>query len=128
MNRALVTVGLLPLLACPQANKASETKAATPEIKTKTSSAVKAVKELQFYTFPEYMDPEILKDFERDFAIKVKPSYYESTEEMLAKLQHADGAAQYDLIVVSQQTVPIMARLGLLMRLDQSKIPNLYHL
>ncbi|MBI2373985.1 MAG: spermidine/putrescine ABC transporter substrate-binding protein [Deltaproteobacteria bacterium] len=99
-----------------------------PGTETSTRTGAKGNGELRFYTFPEYHDPEIVEEYERRTNTRVRISYYESTEEMLAKLQHADGASQYDVVVVSQQTVPVMARLGLLRKLDHAKIPNLQNL
>lgn len=84
--------------------------------------------ELNFYNFAEYMDPQILADFRAKTGIQVNESYYESTEDMIAKLQHGGGASQYDLVVVTDRAVPQMARLGLLAKLDHAQIPNLANL
>ncbi|MBI4816372.1 MAG: spermidine/putrescine ABC transporter substrate-binding protein [Deltaproteobacteria bacterium] len=117
-------LSLTVLVAC----KPTSEKPGVEATETSTKTAGLGNGELRLYTFPEYLDPEIVEDFERKTSSKVRISYYESTEEMLAKLQHADGSAQYDLVVVSQQTVPIMVRLGLLRKLDQAQIPNLNNL
>lgn len=80
--------------------------------------------ELNVYIWSEYIDPEIVADFEEQNGIKVNLSLYESSDEMLAKLQYAGGISQYDVVVVSNMMVPLMARLNLLQPLKLEKIPN----
>ncbi|MER3554871.1 MAG: polyamine ABC transporter substrate-binding protein [Meiothermus sp.] len=84
-------------------------------------------KELRLYTWTEYIEPAIVSDFEKATGIKVRISYYESNEELLAKLQ-AGGDSQYDVIVPSDFIIPSMINLKLLMPLDKSKIPNIKNL
>ena len=84
-------------------------------------------KELRLYTWTEYIEPAIVTDFEKATGIKVRISYYESNEELLAKLQ-AGGVSQYDVIVPSDFIIPSMIQLNLLKPLDKGKIPNLKNL
>ncbi|MGA1197764.1 MAG: polyamine ABC transporter substrate-binding protein [Candidatus Latescibacterota bacterium] len=80
--------------------------------------------EINVYIWSEYIDPEMVTDFEKNTGIKVNLSLYESSEEMLAKIQYAGGASQYDVVVVSNMMVPLMSRLELLKPLDHTQIPN----
>jgi len=80
--------------------------------------------ELNLYIWSEYLDPQIPADFTAKTGVKVNVSVYESSEEMLAKLQHAGGAGQYDLAVVSNMLVPTLVHLKLIQALDQGRIPN----
>ncbi|GAO76588.1 ABC transporter substrate-binding protein [Meiothermus ruber] len=82
---------------------------------------------LQLYTWTDYIDPSIVRDFEQATGIKVRITYYESNEEMQAKLQ-AGGVSQFDLVVPSDFIVPVLINLKLLQPLDKSKIPNLKNL
>jgi len=82
---------------------------------------------LQLYTWTDYIDPSIVKDFEKATGIKVRITYYESNEEMQAKLQ-AGGVSQFDLVVPSDFIVPVLINLKLLQPLDKSKLPNLKNL
>lgn len=84
-------------------------------------------KTLQLYTWTDYIDPGIVRDFEKSTGIKVRITYYESNEEMQAKLQ-AGGVGQFDLVVPSDFIVPVLISLKLLQPLDKSKIPNLKNL
>lgn len=81
-------------------------------------------RELNLYMWSEYIDPQIPADFEAKTGVKANVSVYESSEEMLAKLQHAGGDRQYDLVVVSNMVVPTLVQLKLVQPLDQSRIPN----
>lgn len=81
---------------------------------------------LQLFIWEEYIDPEVLAEFEKETGIKVVESNYGSNEEMLAKVQASGGG--YDLVVPSDYAVQLMARQGLLAPLDKAKLPNLQHL
>lgn len=80
------------------------------------------------YMYSEYIDPELLDQFEEQTGIRVRLDVYESTEEMMAKIQQAGGVSQYDVVVVSDHAVPVLAQLGLLQPLDPAKIPNATHI
>ncbi len=82
--------------------------------------------ELQFFTWTEYIDPEIYTLFQEETGITVVESNFASNEEMLAKLQ--GGATGYDLIVPSDYTVGIMIDQGMLAPLDHNAVPNLVNL
>ncbi len=78
---------------------------------------------LVVYMWSEYIDPAIPAAFQEETGIEVKIDVYEATEDMEAKLkQGADS--QYDLLVVSDHAVPVLAEQGLLQPLDRSKIAN----
>ncbi len=91
-----------------------------------STSAVLAA-ELRFYNWSEYIDPEILTDFEKETGIKVRMDLYESNEEMMAKLQ-AGGVSQYDVIVPSDYFIPSLTALNLIQPLDHAQLPNLKNL
>ncbi|MFN3266710.1 MAG: spermidine/putrescine ABC transporter substrate-binding protein [Deinococcales bacterium] len=82
---------------------------------------------LNLFNWSEYMDPAILKDFEKQFNAKVNVSLYESNEDLITKLR-ANGGSQYDVIVPGQYAIPLLARSNLLLKLDKTKIPNLKNL
>jgi len=87
-----------------------------------------AQEELHVFIWSEYMDEaKMSQDFEAATGIKVKIDRYESNEDMIAKLQ-AGGVRQYDIIVPSDFVMPSLIHLGLIQKLDHSKIPNLPNL
>jgi spermidine/putrescine transport system substrate-binding protein len=77
---------------------------------------------LHYFTWSDYVGPEIIEEFERKHRVRVVVDTFGSNEELLAKLQ--TGAAGYDVAVPSDFMVPIMRELGLLAELDAGQIPN----
>jgi spermidine/putrescine transport system substrate-binding protein len=82
---------------------------------------------LNLFIWSEYIDPAVIKDFERQFNAKVNISFYESNEDMLAKLQQG-GSKQYDVIVPSTYIMSVLIKQKLLAPLDKAKMPNLKNL
>lgn len=80
---------------------------------------------LKVLIYSEYMDPEISKLFEKKTGIKVEIDTYESTEEMLLRFQRGNGANHYDLVVVTDYIVPVLAKGKLIQPLEHSNIPNM---
>jgi len=78
---------------------------------------------LYLYNWSEYMDPEVLEQFEEEFGVKVTEDTFGSNEEMLAKLQ--GGATGYDIVFPSDYMVDIMIEEGLLAEIDHESIPNI---
>ncbi len=127
---ALTLLALL-LAACgPSATPAEEQpvpeEQAAPAEEQAAPAAVEPAKEIVFYNWSEYIDPEIYTLFEEETGIKVVEDNFSSNEEMLAKLQ--GGATGYAVIVPSDYTVSIMIEEGMLAELDQANIPNLANL
>ena len=82
---------------------------------------------LNVFIWSEYLDPQVVKEFEQQFACKVTVDVYEDAESMLAKLQ-GGGTALYDLVVPPDHLVPTMVKLGLLAPLRPANLPNLRNL
>jgi spermidine/putrescine-binding protein len=78
--------------------------------------------DLAFYNWSDYMDPEIVEQFEEEFDITVTQDFYPSNEELFARVEA--GAAQYDVIVPSDYMVDIMIQEELLLELNFDAIPN----
>ncbi len=74
------------------------------------------------FMYSEYIDPEMLTDFEKTTGKKVRLDVYESTEDMMAKMQQSGD--QYDVVVVSDHIIPVMAKLNMLQPLDTGRISN----
>jgi Spermidine/putrescine-binding periplasmic protein len=89
-----------------------------------SATAARAAEQLVVFMWAEYIDPEVVEDFEKKHDVKIKFDYYESNEEMQAKLQ-GGGLGQYDLIMPSTYVVPGLKHLGLIQGLDHGQLPNL---
>ena len=77
---------------------------------------------LRVYTWSDYMDPELIKEFEQEFGCKVIVDDFDSNEMMYAKVKA--GGTGYDIIHPSSYMVKIMRDQGMLRKLDLSQIPN----
>ncbi len=75
---------------------------------------------LSLYNWGDYISPEILERFGKEFNVKVTLDTYGSNEEMLAKIQA--GATGYDIVFPSVHMHDIMAKLGLLAKTDLNKM------
>lgn len=83
---------------------------------------------LNIYTWGEYDDPAVLKDFTSEFGPSITIDSYGSNQEMISKLVTASGTSGYDLCVPTHQYIPQMAASNLLEELDHSKLPNMKNL
>jgi spermidine/putrescine transport system substrate-binding protein len=86
--------------------------------------ALAAKNKLNVYIWSEYIDPEIVAEFEKKFDCKVTLDFYEDPESMMAKLE-SGGVSLYDICVPTDYLIPAMVKRGLLAPLDLAKIPNM---
>ena len=84
-------------------------------------------RQLIFLTWPDYMDPSVLVEFEQRTGIRVKQSYFDSDTARDELLLEADGTG-FDVALINGASIRIMAKRGWLERLDESSIPNLKHI
>ena len=82
---------------------------------------------LNLFIWSSYIDPALLKAFEKQYNVTVVETDYASNAEMAAKLK-AGGDSQYDVVVPSSYYVPELAAEGLLAPIDTSKLSNLRNL
>ena len=79
-------------------------------------------KTLRIFMWSDYIDPQVVKDFEKVRGVRVIIDTYESNEAMLAKLQ--GGGSSYDIANPSNYFVQVMLRAKLLQPLQTDLIPN----
>lgn len=80
-------------------------------------------KDIYFYNWGDYVDPEVLRDFEEETGYKIIYETFDSNEAMMAKVEQ--GKTYYDLAFPSEYTVEMMKEKGLLEKLEHSKIVGL---
>ncbi|HOW96394.1 MAG TPA: spermidine/putrescine ABC transporter substrate-binding protein [Kiritimatiellia bacterium] len=78
---------------------------------------------LHFYTWADYIKPELVQRFEQEHGCRVIIDTFDSNEAMYAKLKA--GATGYDLLNPSSYMVKLLKDQGLLQDLDRSLLPNL---
>lgn len=83
-------------------------------------------KQLNIYSWPDYIQPEAIPEFERRFGIKVVYDTVSSNESLIAKFQA--GASSYDIVVPSNYAVTKLRELNLLRPIERDKLPNYKYL
>ena len=86
-------------------------------------ASAKGSGEVVVYNWGEYIDPEVLDQFEEETGIKVVYEEFETNEIMYPKV--AAGAANYDLICPSDYMISKMIEHDMLQPIDFEHIPNL---
>jgi spermidine/putrescine transport system substrate-binding protein len=79
--------------------------------------------ELFVYNWEEYIHPDTIPNFEKEFGVKVTYDTFPGNEALLAKLQA--GGAQYDVVFPTHNFVPIHVAQGLLAPLNHDNLPLL---
>ncbi|MBE2276352.1 MAG: extracellular solute-binding protein [Rhodobacteraceae bacterium] len=77
---------------------------------------------LQLYNWGNYTSAELLEKFKAETGITVTVTDYDSNDTALAKIEA--GGHGFDLVVPSANYVPVFIEKGLVVELDQSKLPN----
>ncbi len=83
-------------------------------------------KVVNVYNWSDYIDPDVLKDFEAETGIKVRYDVYDSNDTLESKL--LAGKTGYDIVVPTQYYMARQVQAKLLQPLDKSKLPNLKNL
>jgi spermidine/putrescine transport system substrate-binding protein len=114
---AVWLVGALVLAACPADPVPEEAAECEPG---ETDG------DLALFNWSDYLDPDLVDQFEEEHGVSVTQDEFTSNEELLARIQA--GGAGYDVIVPSDYMVEIMIELDLLMPLNHDAIPNIDNL
>jgi putrescine transport system substrate-binding protein len=78
---------------------------------------------LNVYNWTDYIDPEVVRAFERETGIRVRYDVFDSLETLEGKL--SAGRSGYDIVVpTSEPTLARLVRAGALRPLDRARIPN----
>ncbi|MGI6212825.1 MAG: ABC transporter substrate-binding protein [Anaerovoracaceae bacterium] len=91
-----------------------------------SSCGAKDKNEVRVYCYGDYMDPDIVKQFEKETGINVVLDTFDTNEEMYPVIKNQAGV--YDVICVDGYMAERMRGEGLLQDIDKSKIPNLKHI
>ncbi|UKS55616.1 ABC transporter substrate-binding protein [Exiguobacterium acetylicum] len=78
---------------------------------------------LNIYNWGDYIDPALIKQFEKESGIKVVYQTFDSNEAMLTKIEQ--GGTTYDIAVPSDYAIAKMIEEKLVLPIDHQKIPNL---
>ena len=78
---------------------------------------------ISFLNYGENIDNETLKEFEKEYGIKVNMETFDDMETMYQKIN--GGGVKYDVILVSDSLMPRMIDKGLIQELNKENIPNI---
>ncbi len=81
-----------------------------------------AEKTVHFYNWGDYIDPDLLKQFEEEMGYHIVYDTFDSNEAMMTKIEQ--GGTDYDLVVPSDYMLNNMIKHHLLLPLDHEKLPN----
>lgn len=88
-----------------------------------TASHVHAQRELRIFNWSNYIDEQVLRDFEREFNAKVTYDTYDSNEILETRL--LAGRSGYDLVVPSGPFLARQIEANVHQRLNRALLPNL---
>ena len=77
---------------------------------------------LSLYNWAEYLDPELVEEFEATYGVSVFEDFYTSNEEARTKLQ--TGVNAYDVVFPSDYMISQLIKDGLLLELNFDILPN----
>jgi spermidine/putrescine transport system substrate-binding protein len=77
---------------------------------------------IYIYTWADYINPDLIQQFENENNCKVVIDTFDSNETMFAKLMA--GANGYDIIMPTEYIIPQLVNADLLEKLDLNKLPN----
>jgi putrescine transport system substrate-binding protein len=113
---ALLGFGCAKKPEVPPAGGASSAPAAAPAEE----------KVLNVYNWSDYIDPQVIADFEKETGIKVRYDVFDSNEVLETKL--LTGHSGYDVVVPSAYFLERQIKAGVFRKLDKSRLPNLANL
>ncbi|MBO3445463.1 spermidine/putrescine ABC transporter substrate-binding protein [Clostridium sp. CCUG 7971] len=79
--------------------------------------------EISFFNYGENIDKETIKEFEKEYGIKVNVETFDDMETMYQKVN--GGGVKYDVILVSDALMTRMIKKNLVQGLSKDNIPNI---
>ncbi len=76
--------------------------------------------------WPDYIEPSVLQDFEKEFGIRVIYDIFSGNDDLQSKL--SAGGTPYDVVFPTANAVPAMAAKGLLGKIDKASLKNIGNL
>ena len=80
--------------------------------------------ELFIYTWAQYVDKQLVKDFQQQNGIRTISELFDSNEKMLASIQAGKGS-NFSVLYPSESFLPKLISAGILAQLDHSRLENL---
>ncbi|PWK71616.1 extracellular solute-binding protein [Aminobacter sp. AP02] len=87
-----------------------------------STSIASAAGELNIYNWGNYISPDMIKKFEKQFDVKVTVTDYDSNDTALAKVRQ--GGTGFDIAMPSQTFIPIWIQEGLIQETNPGQMEN----
>ena len=78
---------------------------------------------LNVYNWGDYIDKDVLREFEEEFDVKVRYDDFATNEDLYVKVKQ--GGSNYDVIFPSDYMIERMINEDLLVKLDKYNLPNM---
>ncbi|MGL5810287.1 MAG: polyamine ABC transporter substrate-binding protein [Nocardioides sp.] len=78
---------------------------------------------LKIYNYADYLSPKVVKDFGKEYSVKVEVATFNDTEEAIAKI--ASGGVDYDIYFPSYDQIGKLVAGKLVRPLNQDYLPNI---
>lgn len=86
-----------------------------------------SARELIILNWSDYLDPELIEEFEQEFNVNIKEVYFENDEARDRLMLQSDGQG-YDIAIVDGTTLTSYQQRGWLASIDERDVPNLQHI
>jgi spermidine/putrescine transport system substrate-binding protein len=114
---ALGLSGVGALAGCGVSRNQTTSKQATEKlVKAKIDG------DLVYFNWSEYLDPGLIKSFEKRYGVRVRESNFDSMQGMMAKLRSGN---RYDIIFPSSEWADRLIKANQLLRIDDGQLTNL---
>ena len=121
-TRTAVIAALAALLGFGCGKKAES----PPAVDAAAPAAAAEEKILNVFNWSDYIDPQVIEDFQKETGIKVSYDVFDSNEVLETKL--LTGNSGYDLVVPSAYFLERQIKAGVFGKLDKAKLTNLANL
>jgi len=91
------------------------------------ASAKEPPRELSLLIWTEYVDPDLIAEFEAKHNVQIKSTYFESDDVRDRMVQEVEGGG-FDIGLVNDVMVGPYARRGWIAPIDKAAVPNLKHI
>ncbi|MGK0550805.1 ABC transporter substrate-binding protein [Enterococcus faecalis] len=88
-----------------------------------TASGMAGADTITIYNWGDYIDPKLIKAFEKESGYKVNYETFDSNEAMFTKIQQ--GGTAYDITIPSEYMIQKMMKANMLLPIDHSKLKGL---
>lgn len=87
-----------------------------------TNSGCEQKEKLYLFNWGDYMDPDVITEFEEEYNVKVVEENFDTNEDMYIKV--VNGASDYDILVPSEYMIERLIKEDLLYEINFDNVPN----